>query len=133
MKRKPVLTVSFILFLLSVFLPWFTYNPKVMGYCWGFQFSYLWLVPVIIIGIYIFWKSTATMFALCELSLITILGAYVFAFGRWQELCNIITGFQWKDGLHTATVGYWVSLGLFILLAVLLQIRKSPVKSHTDC
>ena len=54
MKSKPVLIVSYLLFLISVFLPWFTYNPKVMGYCWGFQFFYLWLVPVIIIGVYVF-------------------------------------------------------------------------------
>ena len=127
MKRKSALIVSYMLFLLSAFLPWFTYNPKVMGYCWGFQFYYFWLVPVIIIGIYVFWKSTATMFALCELSLIAILGSYVFAFGRWQDMCNIISGFQWKDGLHTATVGYWTSLGLFVLMAILLQLRKKIV------
>lgn len=127
MKRKPVLIVSFMLFLLSVFLPWFTYNPKVMGYCWGFQFFFIWLVPVIIIGIYVFWKSTAAMFVLSELSLIAILGTYIFAFGRWQELCNIISGFQWKDGLHTATVGYWISLCLFLMLAILLQFRKKIV------
>jgi len=124
MKSKPVLIVSFVLLLLSIFLPWFTYNPKVMGYCWGFQFVHLWLVPVIIIGIYVFWKSTAAMFVLCELSLIAILGSYIVAFGRWQEMCNIITGFQWKDGLHTATVGYWLSLGIFLLLVVLLQIDR---------
>lgn len=124
MKRKPVLIVSFLLFLFSAFLPWFTYNPKVMGYCWGFQFFYFWLIPVIIIGIYVFWKSTAAMFVLSELSLIAVLGTYIFAFGRWQEFCNIISGFQWKDGLHTATVGYWLSLGLFLLLVVLLQIDR---------
>ena len=124
MKRKHVLIVSYLLFLFSVFLPWFTYNPKVMGYCWGFQFFYLWLVPVIIIGSYVFWRSTAAIFVLSELSLIVILGSYIVAFGRWQEMCNIITGFQWKDGLHTATVGFWLSFGLFWLLAVLLQIDR---------
>ena len=128
MKRKPALIVSYLLFLLSTFLPWFTYNPKVMGYCWGFQFFYLWLVPVIIIGIYVFWKPTIVMFCLSELSLPVILGSYAFAFGRWQEVCNIISGFQWKDGLHTATVGYWVSLNLFVLLAILLQFRKKTIK-----
>lgn len=130
MKRKPVLTVSFMLFLLSVFLPWFTYNPKVMGYCWGFQFYFLWFVPIVIIGIYIFWKSTAAMFALCELSLIAILVSYVFAFGRWQELCNIISGFQWKDGLHTATVGYWISLGLFLVFTFLCQFRRGESENQ---
>lgn len=128
MKRKPILVASYLMCLLSMFLPWFTYNPKVMGYCWGFQFFYLWLVPVIIIGSYVFWRSTVSMFVLSELSLVAVLGAYVFAFGRWQELCNIISGFQWKDGLHTATVGYWVSLSLFVLLAILLQFRKKTIK-----
>lgn len=125
MKRKPVLIVSFLLFLFSAFLPWFTYNPKIMGYCWGFQFFYFWLAPVVIIGIYVFWKSTAVMFVLSELSLIAILGTYILALGRWQELCNISSGFQWKDGLYTATIGYWVSLGLFLTFAIQCQFYNT--------
>lgn len=123
MKDNKLLIGLFALFVLSIFTPWFTYNPKVMGYCWGFQFFYLWLVPVIIIGVYVFWRATAVMFVLSELSLIAILGSYIFAFGRWQEMCNIIAGFQWKDGLHTATIGYWISLGLFLVLTLLCQFR----------
>ena len=129
MKRKSVLIASYLLFILSMCLPWFTYNPNVMGYCWGFQFFLMWFVPVTIVGIYVIWKATAWMFILCELSLVALLGSYVFAFGRWQEMCNIISGFQWKDGLHTTTVGFWVSTVLFLILAIQLQMRKCDLTS----
>ena len=129
MKRKYVLIISYLLFLISLFLPWFTYNPKVMGYCWGFQFFFMWFVPVTIVGIYVFWKATTWIFVLSELSLAALLGSYVFAFGRWQEMCNIISGFQWKDGLHTATAGFWVSAALFLILAIQLQMRKYNLMS----
>ena len=129
MKRKTLMIASYILCLLSMLFPWFTYNPKVMGYCWGFQFYFIWAVPMVVIGIYVFFKQNLLTFMLSELSLVAVLGSYIIAFSRWQEICNIIAGFQWEDGFHTATIGYWISLGLFWLLVVLLQIERLKRKS----
>lgn len=131
MKKRSTLIISYFLFVCSLFLPWFTYNPKLMGYCWGFQFFYLWLIPITIIGAFVFAKGKKAMFILSELSLATMFGIYIFAIGRWQELRNIISGFHWKDGLHTATVGYWVSLCLFCVLAILLQFHMNFVQEHS--
>lgn len=122
MKRKNVLIVSFILFLLSVFLPWFTFNPKVMGYRWGFLFLPYMIVPIAVIAMSAFVKRRKPFIVLSELSLLSVLSVYVMSFGRWQEYCNIATGFRWSDGFYTATVGYWLSLGLFLVFALLYQV-----------
>lgn len=121
MKRKPVLIVSFILFLLSVCLPWFTYNPEVMGYRYGIFFLPWMIVPILVLGVSLFLKGKTALVVLSELSILSLLCAYIEAFGHWQEYCNIKIGYHWQDGLYTATVCYWLSLGLFLVFAVLFQ------------
>lgn len=122
MNQKIHLTAIYILSVLSIFLPWFTYNPDVMGYCWGFQFLKWMILPLLIIGVFLFRiQSGKLLFFLAEMSIIAILAIFVMALGRWQEICNIIEGFQWKDGLHTALPTFWISAGLFLLFFILLQ------------
>ena len=122
MNRKRVLKTLYILAVLSVFLPWFTYNPDVMGYCWGYAFLRWLLIPLMVIGIYLFSKRSQLMILLSELSLIASLAVLVVAFGRWQEVCNIQAGFHWADGFKTAQIGYWISLGLFVTMFSWFQI-----------
>lgn len=122
MKRKRVLKTLYILAVLSVFLPWFTYNPDVMGYCWGYAFLGRLLLPLAVIGIYLFGKRSHLMLLLSELSLIVSLSVLVVAFGQWQEVCNIQPGFHWADGFKTAQIGYWISLGLFVTMFSWFQI-----------
>ena len=126
MRRKHAVIVSYFLFLVSVFFPWFTYNPNVMGYRCGYLFLHWMALPIAVIGIFIFTKRRIIITILSELSLLSLLTIYVVLLGRWQEYCNIKTGFHWEEGFYTATVGYWVSLGLLILMVVLLQIREKP-------
>lgn len=123
MKKKDLLYSVFVMFVLSIFLPWFTFNAKIMGYCWGYNFLKWMIVPVIIIVIYLFQEHSKMFIVLSELSLVSILTTYVIAFGRWQEICNISSGFQWDEGLHTATAGYWVSLSLYLCFTVILQVQ----------
>lgn len=121
MKRKMLFYGSFILFVLSIFLPWFTFNAKMMGYCWGYQFLKWLIVPLLIIVIYLFQEQSKMFAVLSELSLIAILATYVIAFGRWQETCNIAPGFQWDEGFYTATAGYWISVLMFLSFSVVMQ------------
>lgn len=116
MKGKTITKVLYILMLVCVMLPWFTYNPSMMGYCWGWQFL-LWLaVPMTGTGIAVFQKEQRAVIwipaAICQLVNLMIL---VLALGRWQEVRNIRAGFQWQDGLHTATAGYWGAVCVFLL------------------
>ena len=123
-KTADALKGSYILAAGSLFLPWFTYNASMMGYCWGYQFLPWFLVPCFIIGLSLFKsQGNATWTFLTEVSLLTNLGLFVFALGYWQRLCNIRDGFQLMDGLHTAQGGYWLSLGLHTALFILFRVH----------
>lgn len=122
MNRKRVLKTLYILAVLSVFMPWFTYNPDVMGYCWGYAFLGRLLIPLAVIGVYLFCKRSNLMILLSELSLVVSLAVLVVAFGRWQEVCNIQAGFRWADGFKTSQIGYWISLGLYATMFSWFQI-----------
>lgn len=121
MKRKKLLYGLFVLFVLSIFLPWFTFNAKMMGYCWGYSFLKWLVVPVVIILLYLFQERSKMFAILSELSLVSILMTYVVAFGRWQEVFHIVPGFQWDEGFYTATAGYWIPVLLFIVFSIVMQ------------
>ena len=123
MKKKGLLIGVFALFVLSTCLPWFTFNARMMGYCWGYSFLKWMIVPFIIILIYLLQDQSKMFGILSELSLFAIFATYVIAFGRWQEVCNISSGFQWDEGIYTATVGYWISVILFLVFSTLLQVH----------
>lgn len=122
MKGKRYLKIIFLLLLVSLFLPWFTYDAKMMGYCWGYQFLKWLAVPLIIIAGYLFVPIRNKIYLiLTEVSMIANLSILVIVFGRWQEACNIVTGFQWKDGWYTALPTYWMSAALFVTFFVVFQ------------
>ncbi len=122
MRKNWLLQFVYVLTAFSLALPWFTYDAKMMGYCWGFRFLHWMAVPMAATALYVFSIEKKTIKAiLAEISTVVNLGILVIAFGRWQEFSNIVEGFQWNDGLHTATVGYWISAVSFLTLFVLLQ------------
>lgn len=123
MKEKGHVLGSFLLFVLTVFLPWFTFDAKIMGYCWGWHFFKYLAVPIIVIAIYLLQGKGKMFMVLAELASAIILAVYVIAFGRWQEYFHIAPGFQWMEGFYTATAGYGLSLSMFLLFSVLLQIQ----------
>lgn len=125
MEQKKNSVGLYVLCVFSLLLPWFTYNPDVMGYCRGYAFLKWFLVPMVVIGIYLLsMKKSKAHFLLCECSLVTNLAVLVVALGRWQETCNIQSGFHWEDGFRTALPTYWISAALFLILFVVFQVES---------
>lgn len=124
MKRKTFLRVSFVLSVLSLCLPWFTYNARVMGYRYGIAFVKWYAVPFVFIGIHLFSEKISEVTALlAEVSVTANLVVSVWLFGRWQEICNIAAGFQWTDGFRTAQAGFWIAAGLMLILFFAFQVE----------
>lgn len=113
----------YFLSVVSLFLPWFSYNPKMTGYCWGFHFWNLFLIPMVLTGLYYFrFNHSKIMFLLCQLSLAANLMILVAAFGKWQDLFNIQSGFHWADGFRTARPGFWIAAVIFTIQFVVFQV-----------
>ncbi len=114
---------AYILFALSLCLPWFTFNPKVMGYCHGYAFLRYLLVPMGVLALCLVCRGQRGLrILLSELSLAAILGTVIGALGAWQEVGNIKEGFDWATGLRTAVPTYWLSVILTMVLAVMTQL-----------
>ncbi len=122
MKNKGLLKALFLLAVASFLLPWFTYNARMMGYCWGFFFIKWFALPMGLTGIYLFIlpERKAAAF-LAELSVAANLILCLIAFGRWQEVANIAGGFHWSDGFRTAQPGFWIAAGLLLALFAVFQ------------
>ena len=124
MKASKYLKLMFALVLLTLCLPWFTYNAKVMGYRYGFVFLKWFLVPAGALAVCLFWpKRKLPLVIVGELALLGNFGALVCALGLWQQVCNIKSGFQWMVGIRTAQPGYWVAVCIFILFFGCFQIE----------
>jgi len=114
-----------ILYMLSTLLPWFTYDAGLMGYRRGILFWMWFLLPMVVTAVAIFGKrNRKSLLLLGELGLLGNLAALVVTFGRWQEVCNIVSGYHWKDGFHTAQWGFWLSCILFAALSIVYQAEN---------
>lgn len=134
MNRKTTLFVPYIVFAVSLFLPWFTYNPKVMGYCWGTQYLLYFLIPMVFVGIYVFCeKQNIFRILLGEFGVIMCLLLLLVVLGTWQEGRNIVAGFRWRDGLRTAQPGFWLSAGCCALMFALMQYHVFARSEQTVC
>ena len=124
MRANNYLKVLFVLTVLTLCLPWFTINAKMMDGCCGYAFMKQFLVPAATIGICLFYpKRQALLILLAEVSLVGCFFVLAYAFGFWQEVCNIRSGAQWQDGFHTAQPGFWVSVCFFVLFFILSLIH----------
>lgn len=112
----------YVLSLLSLLFPWFTYNPSVMGYCWGWQFFSLFLIPMTVIAAYLF-RFTGNRFLriLSQVCTLGNLASMVIALGSWQAACNIRGGFHWADGFRTAQPTFWLSAWLQLAFCILFH------------
>ena len=125
MKHKSEASLKGLYFLtiLALFLPWFTFDASIMGYCWGYRFLPFFLIPTCISGLFLFkFRSSIVWGILCQISILLNLGNLIFALGYWERFCNIREGFHLADGLLTAQPGYWLALGLHAAFFVLFQI-----------
>ena len=123
-RRTTWLKLVYLLSVLSLCLPWFTFNAKIMGYRFGFVF-WAWFVQyIVVVGAVLFTQGMYTgKLALwaAEVSAFLNLGALVDVAGRWMEVCNIKGGFHLREGISAAQPGYWVSAVLFVLFFLLFQ------------
>ena len=135
-KSRNTLNGLYVLAVFSLFLPWFTYNASIMGYCWGFQFLSFFLIPFCISGLYLFrFRSSLLWGMLCQVSALADLGILVHILGYWQKYRNIRDGFQLLDGLHTAQFGFWLAVGLhiaFLCLASVSLLEKRETREVSE-
>lgn len=114
--------IVFCMSCICVFLPWFTWDAKMMGFCWGFDFILLLALPLFEIAFYLFSESNSKRLAVfteaCAVSLLVIM---ILAVGCWQSSFHIIQ--NWNFNLEPVLPTYWISLTIFVLLFIMLQIR----------
>ena len=124
MKVRKHLKLLYLLTVLTLFLPWFTYNYRVMGYRFGFAFMKWFAVPMGILALSLFSPGRKRfMTILAELAQLGNFATLFFALGFWQQDCNIKSGFHLLEGLKTAQVGYWIAVVSFAVLFVCYQIE----------
>lgn len=122
MKEKTNIFVVYILQIVSMFLPWFTYNAKVMGYCWGIQYILYFLLPLAMVASFLFSRSpNLVQIILAEFGSVMNLVLLILVFGTWQEGRNIIEGFHWRDGFRTAQPAFWCAAICAVLVFAFLQ------------
>lgn len=100
---------------LSMFLPWFSFNPGITGYMWGFSFFPHWLVPITFILVYQFLldEKNAGYVILMELSLLAVPCVLLYDMAAWHVMA--VTGeASLQTGLATAQPTFWVTAGLSI-------------------
>ncbi len=100
---------------LSMFLPWFSFNPGITGYMWGFSFFPHWLVPIAFILVYQFLldEKNVVCVILMELSLLAVPCVLLYDMATWHVMS--ITGeISLQTGLTTAQPTFWAAAGLSI-------------------
>lgn len=122
MKKYDFCKISFITACLSLFLPWFSHNPKVTGYLWGVHYIHYFLLPMIFIGFFAFsrenrlWsKITAAVSAFAHIPLLLL------AWGRFNIVRNV-SG-KWAFDTRVLHFGFYIAMVLFLLLLVSVLIK----------
>lgn len=111
----------FVLCVACLLLPWFTYGPE-MSPCRGVAFLVELFAPMAVAALFLFRERGHRAWAmLCEVGALASLAIVISAIGRWQEIWNIKGGLDWAGGVYTATAWYWLSLGLYLALTVVIQ------------
>lgn len=119
--------IIFCLACVCVFLPWFTWNARVMGYCWGFDFILELAVPLFVIAFFLFSDSrNKILIIVTELCSVLLLVFTVLAIGMWQKYFFMAS--SWKFDIEPVMPTYWISLSVYILLFSAVQFRAFPKK-----
>lgn len=122
MKEKTGIFIPYVCMVISLFLPWFTYDARMMGYCWGTQYVLYFLIPLVLVGLYLFSaKSNWLHIILAEFGAVMNLVLLVLIFGTWQEGRNIVAGFHWRDGFETAQPAFWCAAASGLCVFAFLQ------------
>ena len=122
MKKFSFDKILFYLACGCVFLPWFTWDAQMMGYCWGFDFILELAIPLFIIALFLYSESRSKLLIfITKLSVALLVAFTVIAAGKWQDSFNMVTG--WNFNLEPILPTYWISLAVFILLFIAVQFR----------
>ncbi len=120
MKSLKLLKLLFVLSAASLLLPWFTYNFKMTGFCWGWEFLKFMLIPCIITGLWLFKRpESRCMGILALISMVINAGIVLAAPGCWQIMHNITGSFLYRAGLSTALPTFYAAAALHLLLPIL--------------
>ena len=133
MKENKARKILFVLSVASLVLPWFTYSASMMGYCWGSEFNIFFLTPMAVIGYALFGTVRDR-----PKEILGILGcsadlcALVWSLGTWQERHNIRKGFFFMEGVRTATVCFWITTAVHVVLfiTVISSAAKKPRRGY---
>ncbi len=102
-------------------LPWFTYGPE-MSPCRGVAFLVELFTPMAAAALFLFReRGHRTWAMLGEIGVLASLTIVISTIGRWQEIGNIKGGLDWAGGVYTATAWYWLSLGCYLALVIVIQ------------
>ena len=111
----------FFLCVACLLLPWFTYGPE-MSPCRGAAFLVELFTPMTVAALFLFRGRGSRAWAMLgEVGVLAALAIAILALGRWQEIGNIKGGLDWASGVYTATAGYWLSLGCYLALVIVIQ------------
>lgn len=115
-----MLKLLYLLSAVTIFLPWFTYRPEIMGYCWGYAFLGWLLPPMAVVAAALFKPSAGRLLcALGGLCAVLQLAVVLLAMGFWQDVRNIQAGFHWTGS--TALPGYWLAVLLFFVFCIAFE------------
>ena len=121
MKNLSFEKIIFYLACGCVFLPWFTWDAQMMGYCWGFDFILELAIPLFVIALFLYSESESKLLVLItEICALLLVAFTILAAGSWQYSFHI--GMSWNFDLEPILPTYWISLSVFILLFVVIQL-----------
>lgn len=84
MKKRNAVKLLPVLAGLCLLLPWFSWNPGVMGYCYGFDFALFLGVPLLGAGGYLWWSPAGRGFGvLAGACAVLVVAGTVLAIGYW--------------------------------------------------
>ena len=126
MKISKLLSVSYLLYCLAFCLPWFSMNPKVCGYTWGFQLGLYFLLPMVLLCTVLLKGRERLGNALAFAGSLLNFPVIILLWGRYNVLSNIKSG--WEFELGVPRYGFYVSLLLFLQMSIVLGIRLFGVK-----
>lgn len=134
-RRLLWLKILFVLSVLSLWLPWFTFNANMMGYRYGIMFWPWFVQYIVLVGAALFSNSVGRRPVagwVAAVSALLNLCAVVAAAGKWMERANIDGGFHLRTGLRGAQVGYWISAALFLGVFLLLVSHLRKTRSEQN-
>lgn len=108
---KKAFYLSGVLVLVSVAMPWFTFDAQVMGYYWGARTIPWLLIPAAYIVFYVKHGSLGVRSdILWGLSLLSFPAIYLYTFFTWPIQNNITGEINVNTSMCTATPCFWFAL-----------------------